>query len=91
MNSLAGCRDFFITVFQQVYHIIGGATCKYYKRQEHQDLHNSSVAVMQKEVRDAKSIRDTHLNAGFILIFSTNNHPTQHHAANDVDCCFMAA
>ena len=22
--------------------------------------------------------------------YSTNNHPTQLHAANDIDCCFMA-
>ena len=59
MKSLAAVRQFFETVLQQVRHfkvdvIAGDANAiayKNYKRQEHQDLHDSSVAVMQK--RDA--------------------------------------
>ena len=54
MNSLAAVTDFFKTVLQQVCHfkvdVIAGdakaAAHKYYKKQERQDLHDSSVAVM---------------------------------------------
>ena len=76
MNSHAAVQEFFGTVLQQVCHfkvdVIAGdanaAAYKYYKRQEHQDLHNSSVAVILRENCNVRSIRDTHLNAGFTLI-----------------------
>ena len=59
MNSPAAVREFFKTVLQQVslqkvYVIAGDANAaayKYYKKQEHQDLHDSSVAVMLREMQ----------------------------------------
>ena len=57
-NAPASVRQFFKTVLQQVHHfkvdvIAGVATAayKYYKRQEYQDLHNSSVAIMLREMQ----------------------------------------
>ena len=59
-NEFASCCSrFFHTVLQQVYHfkvdvIVGDANAaayKYYKKQEHQDLHDSSVAVMLGEIQ----------------------------------------
>ena len=52
-------RQFFRTVLQQVHHfkvdVIAGdanaAAYKYYKKQEYQDLYNSSVAVMLREMQ----------------------------------------
>ena len=65
------------------------AAYKYYERQEHQDLHNASVAIMLREMR-----RETNIGLPFEnklnIDYSTNNHPTQLHAANDIDCCFVA-
>ena len=53
MNAPAAVRQFFKTVLQQVHHfkvdVIAGdanAAYKYYKHQEYQDLHISSVAIM---------------------------------------------
>ena len=54
MNSRAAVRELFKTVLQQVSHfkvdVIAGdanaAAYKYYKKQEHHDLYNSSVAIM---------------------------------------------
>ena len=59
MNSAAAVRELFGTVLQQVNHfnvdVIAGdanaAACKYCKKKEHQDLHNSSVAVMLREMQ----------------------------------------
>ena len=59
MNAPAAVRQFFKTVLQQVHHfkvdVIAGdanaAAYKYYKKQEYQDLHNSSVAVMLREMQ----------------------------------------
>ena len=97
MNSPAAVREFFGTVLQQVCHfkvdVIAGdanaATYKYYKKQEYQDLYNSSVAIMLREMQ-----REVNMGLPFAnrlrIDYSTNNHPTQLHAANDVDCCFMA-
>ena len=75
-------------MLQQVYHfkfdVIAGdanaAAYKYHKKQEHQDLHDSSVAVMlgqmQREVNTRQPFeRRLHID------HSTNNHPTQLHAA----------
>ena len=57
MKSPAAGREFFGTVLRQVCHfkidVIAGdakaAPHKYYKKQEHQDLHDSSVAVMLRD------------------------------------------
>ena len=96
MNSPATVRDFFKTVLQKVYHFkvdviardANAAAYKYYKKQEHQDLHDSSVAVtlreMQREVNTGHPFERKHH-----IDDSTNNHPTQLHDANDIDCCFV--
>ena len=59
MSSPAAVREFFGTVLQKVNHfmidVIAGdanaAACKYNKKQEHQHLHDSSVAVMLREMQ----------------------------------------
>ena len=97
MLCMSSPPRFFKTVLQQVYHfkvdVIAGdanaAAYKYHKKQEHQYLHDSSVAVMlremQREVKKGHPFeRRLHIN------YSTNNHPPQLHAATDIDWCFMA-
>ena len=58
------------------------------KSQEYQDLHNSSVTVMLREMQ-----RDVNMGRPFEsklhIEYSTNNHPPQLHAADDLDCCFL--
>ena len=62
---------------------------KDYKKQEHQDLHNSSVAVMFRGVQ--REVNTEHpLERRFHVDYSTNNHPPLLHAATDLYCCFMA-
>ena len=59
MNSPAAFREVFGTMLQQVCHSnvhvteedANTAAYKYYKRQEYQDLHNSSVPIMLKEMQ----------------------------------------
>ena len=66
---------FFITVLQQVCHckvdVIAGdanaAACMSYKNQEHQDLYDSSIAVMQREMQREVNTGH-HLEAGFMWI-----------------------
>ena len=85
------------TVLQQVHHfkvdVIAGdpnaAAYRYYQRQEYQDLYNSSVAIllreMQREVNTGRPFeRRLHID------HSTNNHPSQLGPASDLDCCFVA-
>ena len=57
--------------------------------QLHQDLHDSSVAAMpremQREVNTGLPVeRRLHID------YSTNNRPPQLHAATEIDCCFTA-
>ena len=51
----ATVREFFGTVLQQVCHfkvdVIAGGQCRSIQRQEHQDLHGSSVAVVPREMQ----------------------------------------
>ena len=84
-------------MLQQVYHfkvdVIAGdayaAAYKYEKGQEHPDLHNSSVAVLLREMQH--EVNTGHpLERRLHIDYFTNNHPTQLHAANGIDCCFMA-
>ena len=95
-NSLAIVRNFFQTMLQQVCHFkvdvtardANAAAYKYNKKQEYQDLHNSSIAItlreMQREVNAGHPFeRKLHIE------YSSNNRPTQLHAANDIHCCFM--
>ena len=59
IQSPAGVREFFKKVLQQVCHfevdVIAGdanaAAYTYYKKQEYQDLHDSSVSVMLREMQ----------------------------------------
>ena len=97
MNSPAAVGDFFKTVLHQVYHfkvdVIAGdandAACKYYIKQEHRDLHDSSVTVMLREMQ--REVNTGHqFERRLHIDYSTNSRPTQLHAANDIDCCFMA-
>ena len=97
MNSPAAFREFFGTVLQQVCHlkvdVIAGdanaAACKYNRKQEYQDLHNSSVAIMLREMQREVNM-GLPLENKLHIDYSTNNHPTQLHAANDLNCCFLA-
>ena len=90
-NSPAAVRELSKTALQQVCHfkvdvIVGDANAaayKYYKRQEHQDLHGSSVEVLLREMQ--REVNTGHPFGNRLHIdYSTNNHPL--HA----DCCFMA-
>ena len=96
MKSPAAVREFFGTMLQQMCHfkvdVIAGETnaaaYKYHKK-EYQDLHISSVAIMLREMQ-----REVNMGLPFEnrlhFDYSTNYHPTQLHAANDINCCFMA-
>ena len=65
------------------------AAYKYYKKQERQDLHDSSVAVMLREMQ--REVNTGHpIERKLHMDYSTNSHPTQLHGANDTDCSFMA-
>ena len=60
-------------------------TSKFY---EMQGLHDSIVALMLREMQ--REVNTGHpFECRLHLDYSTNNHPTQLHAANDLDCCFM--
>ena len=85
MNAPVSVRQFFKTVLQQLRHlkvdIIAGnanAAYKYYRNQGYKDLHNSSVAIMQREMQ-----RDVNMGqpfeSGLHMHYSTNNHPPQLH------------
>ena len=93
MNSPVAVREFSTSVSQ------GWCHCRRCQRCSIQVLQKARAARSARflSCRHAKrgcnvrSIRDTHLKAGFTLMnYSTNDHPTQLHAANDIDCCFMA-
>ena len=96
IKSPAAVRQFFKTVLQQVCHfkvdVIAGdanaAAYKYYKSQEYQDLYDSSVAVMLREMQreDTGHPFESKLH----IDYSTKNHFSQLSSANDLDCCFMA-
>ena len=74
-------RQFFRAVLQQVHHfkvdVIAGdanaAAYKYYKKQEYQDLYNSSVAVMLREMqREVNTGRP--FESRLDIVYYTNNH-----------------
>ena len=97
IKSPAGARHFLKTVLQQVCHfkvdVIAGdanaALYKYYRSQEYQDLYDSSVAVMPREVQ--REVNTGHpFESKLHIDYSANNHPPQRHAADDLDCWFMA-
>ena len=72
--------------------IAGGANAaayKFYRRQDYQYLHNSSVASMLREMQ-----REVNMGRPFEsrlhIDYNTNNHFSQLRSAGDLDCCFMA-
>ena len=77
-------RQFFARVLKKVQHYrsdvvardANAAAYKYYKRQEYQDLYNSSVAVMLREMQ-----REVNMNrpcqSRLHIDYSTNNHHSQ--------------
>ena len=75
MNAPVSVQQIIKTVLQQVQHfkvdVITGdanaAAYKYNKRQENQDLHSLSVAIMVREMRREVNT-GRHLKAGFTLI-----------------------
>ena len=91
------CSTVFKTVLQQVHHfkvdVIAGdanaAAYKNFKKQQYQDLYNSSVAVMlremQREVNTGRPFERRLHND-----YYTNIHFSKLSSANDLDCCFMA-
>ena len=97
MNAPASLRQFFKTVLQQVHHfkvdVIAGddnaAAYKNYKRQEYQDLHNSSVAIMLREMqREVNTGRP--FESRLHIDYFSDNPSSQLSSASDLDCCFMA-
>ena len=58
-------------------------------KQEYQDLHNSSVAVVSREMqREVNTGRPFESRLHFYCF--TNNHLSQLRSASDLGCCFMA-
>ena len=87
-------RQFFGMVLQKVHHfevdvIAGDAAYKYYKRQEYQDLYNSSVAVMLREMQREVNM-DSPFESRLHIDYSTNNNHSQLRSTDYPDCCFMA-
>ena len=97
MKEPSRVRQFLGTVLQQVHRfkvdVIAGdanaAAYKYYKKQEHQDLYDSSVAVLTREMQ-----REDHTGRPFEsrlhIDYYTNDQYSQIRSASDLDCCFMA-
>ena len=90
-------RQFFGTVHQKVHHFkvdvipgdANGAAYKYYEKQEYQDLYNSSVAVMLREMqREVNTGRP--FETRYHIDFFTYDHFSQFRSASDLDRFFMA-
>ena len=84
MTAPAAVRQCFKTVLQQVCHFkvdviarnVDAAAYKNYQRQEYQDLHNSSVAIMLREMQ--REVDTGHpFESSLQIDYSTNNHPPQ--------------
>ena len=65
------------------------AAYRFYKRQEYQDLYNSSVAVMLREMQRG-IIMGRPFESRLHIDYSTSNHHSQLRPADDLDRCFMA-
>ena len=97
MSAPASVRQFFKTVLQQVHRFkvdviagdVNAAAYKYYKRQECQHLHNSSIAIMPREM-NVRSIRDTRFDSRRHIDYFYRKSFFKVSSANDLDCCFMA-
>ena len=94
MKSLFVAREFVKTALQQVCHfkvdvIVGDANAaayKYHKNQECQDLHNSSVAIMFREMQREVNTRQPFENR-LHIDYASKNRPSQLHAAADLGGC----
>ena len=84
-------------MLQQVYQfkvdvIAGDANAAAYencKNQEYQDLYDSLVAVMLREMQ--REVNTGHpLESRLHTDYSTDSHPPKLQAADDLVCCFMA-
>ena len=75
MNSPAAVRELFKMLLQQVYHFKVDVI--------------AGIAVMLREMQREVNMRHQ-FECRLHIDYSTNNHSTQLHAANDFDCCFMA-
>ena len=65
------------------------AAYKYYKKQEYQDVFNSSIAVMLRDMQ--REVNMGHpFESRLHIDYNTNNHLSQLRSANDLDCCTMA-
>ena len=96
--GFAGVRELFGTLLQQVCHfkvdVMAGhanaAADQHFKKKRIprsiQFLSGyHAMREMQREVNMGLAFENRlHMN------YSTSNHPTQLHAANDIDCCFVA-
>ena len=97
MKSPAAVQQFFKTVLQQVFpfkvDIIAGdandAAYKYYKSREYQHLHDSSISVMLREMQREGNAGHP-FESRLRIDDSTDDHPLQLHAADDLDCCIMS-
>ena len=90
-------RQFFAKVLKKVQHyrvdVIAGdanaAAYKYYKRQEYQDLYNSSVSVMLRDMQPEVN-KNRQFQSRLHIDYSTNNHHSQLRSTDYPDGCFMA-
>ena len=93
MTAPATVRQFFGTVHHFKVDVIAGdanaAVYKYYKIQEYQDLHNSSVVVMLREMQREVNT-ESQFSSRLHIDYCTNNHFAQLRPASDLDCCIMA-
>ena len=89
--------SFFKNVLQQVHNfkvdVIDGdanaAEYKYYRRQEYQDVYNSSVAIMLRDMQsEVKTGRP--FESRLHIDYHNKKHSLHISSANDLDCCFMA-
>ena len=95
MNAPAAVRQLFKTVLQQVHDLkdvviagdANGAAYKYYERQEYQDLHYSSVAIMLRKMQREVNTRRP-FESRLHIDFSSNNQSYQLSSASDLDCYF---
>ena len=99
MTAPASVRQFLRkkTALQQVYNFkvdviaedANAASNKFYKKQDYQDLHNSSVAVMLREMQREVNMR-RQFESRLHIDYDTNDHFSQLRSACDLYCCFMA-
>ena len=97
MNAPGSVRQFFKTMLQHVHNfkvdVIAGdanaAAYKYFQKHQYQDLYNSSVAIMLREMqREVSAGRP--FESRLHMDYFYNNHSVNISSASDLDRCFMA-